>query len=446
MRTSRFAAEWRRFKKSISLGELRDAARGLIHGRIHKELNVFRLTLLLVLAALAPCQALSQDRLSDSAEIDAYLERAVEQTHIPGVVAMVADADTILYSGAFGAQNVGDHVPMARDTIFRIASMTKPVTSVAVVMLIQEGDIGLDDPIAKYLPTFKSPQVFETFNAADKTYTSRPAAGDITVRHLLTHTSGLGYGFSNEILFRLTEGALAASAANYPLLHDPGTKWTYGESTRVLGTLVEKVSGQPLEEFLKERIFVPLGMSETSYAVPDSKRGRVATVHQMMDQKLVESPNPESIATVPVRGDGGLHSTAADYVKFMQMFLNGGRAPDGTRLLSEASVQLMGQNHIGNIHVELQPAADTARSRPFPLGAGRDTFGLGFQITGEHDNPAARSPGSMSWAGIYNTEFWIDPARGVAGVLLMQYLPFYDEAAIETLQGFEQRVYQSLAD
>jgi CubicO group peptidase (beta-lactamase class C family) len=399
-----------------------------------------------MLAALAPSAAISQSHFAGKAELDAYLARAVDETYIPGIVAMVADGDTILYSGAFGEQNVAAHVPMSTDTIFRIASMTKPVTSVAVVMLIQEGDIALDDPVAMYLPEFKAPQVFETFNATDKTYTSRPAARDITVRHLLTHTSGLGYGFSNEILFRLTSGVVAASATSYPLLHDPGAKWTYGESTRVLGSLVEKVSGQPLEEFLNERIFVPLRMNDTSYAVPQGKRERVTTVHQMMDHRLVETPNPNEIATVPVRGDGGLHSTAADYVKFMQMFLNGGRAPDGTRLLSEASVQLMGENHIGNIHVEQQPGADTARSRPFPLGAGRDTFGLGFQITGEHGDRAARSPGSMSWAGIYNTEFWIDPARSVAGVLLMQYLPFYDEAAIETLQGFERRVYQSLPD
>jgi methyl acetate hydrolase len=407
---------------------------------------VLRVTLVLVLTLLAPCGAMSQNSFAGKAEIDAYLERAVEQTHIPGLVAMIADGDSILYSGAFGEQNVGAHLPMSTETIFRLASMTKPVTSVAVVMLIQEGDIGLDDPVAMYLPAFKSPQVFETFNAADKTYTSRPATTDITVRHLLTHTSGLGYGFSNEILFRLTDGVPAASAASYPLLHDPGKKWTYGESTRVLGSLVEEVSGQPLEEFLNERIFVPLRMSDTSYAVPDDKRSRVATVHQLTEKGLVETPNPNAIVTTPVRGDGGLHSTAADYVKFMQMFLNGGRAPDGTRLLSEASIQLMGQNHIGGIHVELQPAADKARSRPFPLGAGRDTFGLGFQITGEHNDRSARSPGSMSWAGIYNTEFWIDPARGVAGVLLMQYLPFYDEAAIETLQGFERRVYQSLPD
>jgi CubicO group peptidase (beta-lactamase class C family) len=147
-----------------------------------------------------------------------------------------------------------------------------------------------------------------------------------------------------------------------------------------------------------------------------------------------------------VYGDGGLHSTAADYAKFIQLFLNNGRAPNGMRLLSEATVALMGENHIGAIFVEQQPTASPAVSEPFPLGAGRDKFGLGFQITGPHREPFSRSPGSMSWAGIFNTEFWIDPERGIGGVLLMQYLPFYDAAAITALQGFERRVYEGLAD
>jgi CubicO group peptidase (beta-lactamase class C family) len=168
-------------------------------------------------------------------------------------------------------------------------------------------------------------------------------------------------------------------------------------------------------------------------------------VHRTTDGGLVEDPNPADIGT-PARGDGGLFSTAADYTKFMQMILNGGRAPDGTRLLSAASVELLGQNHTGTVRVERQPGAIPALSKPFPLGAGRDTFGLGFQITGAHDDVGARTPGSMSWAGLYNTEFWIDPARGIGAVLLMQYLPFYDPAAIETLQGFERRVYESLGD
>jgi CubicO group peptidase (beta-lactamase class C family) len=147
-----------------------------------------------------------------------------------------------------------------------------------------------------------------------------------------------------------------------------------------------------------------------------------------------------------VYGDGGLHSTAADYAKFIQLFLNNGRAPNGMRLLSEATVASMGENHIGAVFVDQQPGALPALSEPFPLGAGRDKFGLGFQVTGPHSEPFARSAGSKSWAGIFNTEFWFDPTRGIGGVLMMQYLPFYDAAAIATLQEFERRVYEGLAD
>jgi CubicO group peptidase (beta-lactamase class C family) len=397
------------------------------------------------LAALVYCVAQGQHRLANHADIDAYLAAAVRSTKIPGVVGLVVDADRVLYAGAFGRQDVGRDVPMAEDTIFRIASMTKPVTSAAVMMLVQEGDVALDDPISEYLPAFENPRVIENFDAVDKTYSSRPAAGPITIRHLLTHTSGLGYAFSNHTLAALAGPTPGTSITQFPLLHDPGTRWTYGESTRVLGTLVEEVAGQPLDEFLSERLFVPLDMADTFYRVPDAKSRRVATVHRMTPDGLVETPNPTEVSS-PVYGDGGLHSTAADYAKFIRLFLNGGRAPNGTRLLSEATVRLMGRNHIGSVRVEQQPAAVPALTEPFPLGAGRDTFGLGFQITGEHDDPLSRAPGSMSWAGIFNTEFWIDPQRGIGGVLLMQYLPFYDADAIATLRGFERLAYQGLAD
>lgn len=407
--------------------------------------SLLRVAAALILFAFAAVPGQAQNSLRGSAEIDAYLTGVVRDTRIPGVVALVTDADRVVYSGAFGRQDVARGVPMGADSIFNIASMTKPVTSVAVMMLVQEGDIGLDDPISDHLPAFENPQVIEQFNAADKSYASRPAAGPVTVRHLLTHTSGLGYAFSNQTLAALMGAEPGASATRFPLLHDPGTRWTYGESTRVLGTLVEEVSGQPLDEFVAERIFGPLGMSDTFYTVPAQKVGRVVTVHRTTPDGLVETPNAASIAS-PVYGDGGLYSTAADYAKFIQLFLNEGRAPNGARLLSEATVALMGQNHIGAIFVEQQPAAVPALTEPFPLGAGRDKFGLGFQVTGPHREPFARSPGSLSWAGIFNTEFWIDPARGIGGVLLMQYLPFYDATAIATLQGFERRVYQGLAD
>jgi methyl acetate hydrolase len=406
--------------------------------------SLLRVAVAFIAFAVAPW-AIAQNRLPSSADLDAYLSGVVRDTRIPGIVALVVDADRVVYTGAFGRQDDAAGVPMADDSIFRIASMTKPVTSVAVMMLVQEGDIGLDDPVSDYLPAFEEAQVIASFNPVDKTYTTRPAARPVTVRHLLTHTSGLGYAFSNEILAALVGGDPGASVTKFPLLHDPGARWTYGESTRVLGTLVEEVSGQALDEFFLERIFMPLGMSDTFYTVPRPKNGRVVTVHRTTPEGLVETPNPAEI-TAPVYGDGGLHSTAADYGKFIQLFLNNGRAPNGMRLLSESTVALMGENHIGAIFVEQQPAALPALSAPFPLGAGRDKFGLGFQITGPHRDELERSPGSMSWAGIFNTEFWIDPTRAIGGVLLMQYLPFYDAAAIETLQGFERRVYEGLAD
>lgn len=407
--------------------------------------TLFRVAFAFALVAAAPSWGAAQNRLATSAAIDSYLSDAIRETHIPGIVALVADADRILYTGAFGRQDVGNDIPMATDSIFRIASMTKPVTSVAVMMLVQEGDVGLDDPVSDYLPAFEDEQVIENFNPADKSYTTRAASGPMTIRHLLTHTSGLGYAFSNHTLAALIGPEPGASVTRLPLLHDPGSRWTYGESTRVLGTLVEEVSGQPLEEFLSERIFVPLGMSDTFYNVPAQKVGRVVTIHRTTAEGLVETPNGAEV-TSPSNGDGGLSSTAADYAKFIQLFLNNGRAPNGVRLLSEATVQLMGENHIGAVFVEQQPAATPGLSEPFPVGAGRDKFGLGFQITAPHDEPFARSTGSMAWAGIFNTEFWIDPRRGIGGVLLMQYLPFYDAAAIATLQGFERRVYEGLAD
>jgi methyl acetate hydrolase len=380
-----------------------------------------------------------------NATLDRYLESRLRETGIPGYVAMVVDHNGPRYTGAFGKQNVAANIPMRADTIFRIASMTKPVTSLAVMMLVEEHKLGLDDPIEKFLPEYANPRVIENFYPLDRSYTTRPAVRSISVRHLLTHTSGLGYGFASLTLAQLQgDGANAKPLPNpLPLLHDPGTMWSYGESTRVLGVLVERLSGQPLDEFMRKRIFEPLGMNETWYAVPTEKLGRVVTVHRWADGKLVEVANGNEVRS-PVQGDGGLNTTAADYAKFIALFLNHGRTPAGHQLVQQSTLVLMGRNHIGGVRVRLQEAAVPALSAVFPLGAGRDTFGLGFQVTGSPAGKDTRSPGSLSWAGIYNTEFWIDPEKGIGGILLMQYLPFYDRAAIETLVGFEQRVYQTL--
>ena len=379
------------------------------------------------------------------AAIDEYLEQVIGDAYIPGLVAMVTNRDGAIYAGAFGSQDVARGRPMTIDSIFRIASMTKPITSAAVMMLVEDGEVGLDDPVSMYLPGQLPEEVFETFDPTDNSFTSRPVNVEMTVRHLLTHTSGLGYNIFNEILFPLLRPqSPPPTQLDLPLLHDPGTRWTYGESTRVLGTLVQSVSGQGVDAFLQDRIFAPLAMNETAYVVASEKNARLVTLHTPVENGLVEQPNPDGTVSVLVRGDGGLFSTAPDYARFVRMILNKGLGDDGLRLLQADTVGQMAQNHIGDLRVRLLPAPDASMARPFPLGAENDTFGLGFQITGEHDSVTMRSPGSLSWAGINNTQFWIDPEAGIGAVLLMQYRPFYDDTAIEALQGFEARVYRHL--
>ncbi len=380
-----------------------------------------------------------------TAAVSKVLTDAVARHDAPGVVGLVVDRNRVLYEGAAGKLGGPQNGPLLTDTIFNIASMTKPVTSVAIMQLLEQGKLALDDPVSKYLPGFDKLQVVTKFNEVDGTVESRPAKTTMTVRHLLTHTSGIGYGFSSPIIARLQQGNQKLEW-EVPLLHDPGTKWAYGASTRVLGLIVEKLSGQSMEEYDQEHILRPLGMVDTSYAVPIDKQSRVMTVYSRVDGKLQEQPrgNIPAIPTPPYRGDGGLYSTAEDYGRFMRMLLNGGHLGK-VRILSEKSVRLMGENNIGAVFVSQQPIGIAALTKPFPLGAGRDKFGLGFQLTAQSPDTAKyRSAGSMSWAGLFNTEFWVDPKAGVGGVLLLQYLPFYDDGAIRTLQEFEAAVYQDL--
>ena len=379
------------------------------------------------------------------AALSRQLNDAVERNNTPGVVALVVSRDAVLYEGAAGKLDAAHNRAMPANAIFAIASMTKPVTSVAVMMLIEEGKLNLDDPVSKYLPGFDNLRVITKFNEKDVTYESRPAKRPMTIRHLLTHTSGIGYAFTNPIEFRLTQ-ATKKNEWELPLLNDPGDKWNYSPSTRVLGMIVEKITGTSLEAYYQQRIFKPLGMVDTSYAVPADKQSRVPTQYSRVNGHLEEQPRTTipSTPTAPFRGDGGLYSTVQDYGKFMQMLLNGGRL-GSVKILSGSSVKAMGENDIGAIFVELQPDADQQRTRPFPLGAGHDKFGFGFQIASNDPQYAKyRSPGSLSWAGIYNTEFWIDPVKHIGGVQMMQLLPFYDEGALRTLRDFEALVYQNL--
>jgi methyl acetate hydrolase len=368
--------------------------------------------------------------LLSASPLSSFLQEAVERGDVAGVVALVISDGVIVYHEAFGKQDVGRSIPMARDSIFRIASMTKPITSVAAMMLVDEGKLRLDDLVDKYLSDFH-PQVITDVDLTAGTYRLRPPAGRVTIRHLMTHTSGIGYDWSDPRAALVEKKTRSAATT---LLHDPGERWTYGEGTTVLGLVVEKITGKPLDEFFASRIFGPLGMRQTGFSVPAEKRDRVVTVQQRKDGKLIEKPLRAELSG-KARGDGGLYSTAADYGSFLRALLD-------KRLLSAGSLHALTTNQLGNLLVQSQPTAEPELARPFPLGAGIDGWSLGFQIASS--SPAGahrRSTGSYSWAGFFNTFFWVDPEKKVAAVLLMQMLPFYDERATAVLQGFEERVY-----
>ncbi len=375
--------------------------------------------------------------------LSTFLTEAVDRGDVPGVVVLVAAPDRVLYHEAFGKLNVARGVDMRKDAIFRIASMTKPLTSVGIMMLVEERKLDLDDDVSKYVPAFKNAQVISRLDLAAGAYWTRPAKRPITIRHLLTHTSGIGYSWSDPGLAMIAKLTGSTNDAKLPLLHEPGEKWTYGAGPRILGDVIERLASQPIEMFLEERIFRPLLMSDTGYAVPPDKNARVVTLHQRKDGLLVETPNAATIAAEP-RGDGRLFSTAPDYCRFLQMILNHGQL--GTaRLLKPETVREISRNQTGAVKVRLQPAVDASHTRPFPLGAGEDVWGLGFQLAcPAKPDPAMRRPGSMSWAGMNNTFFWIDPQEQIAVIVLMQQLPFYDEPVIRVLRGVETCVYEHL--
>jgi CubicO group peptidase (beta-lactamase class C family) len=376
--------------------------------------------------------------------IDDSLRSAVERNDVPGVVALVTDRKGVIYHGAFGVADVSTKRPLKEDALFRIASMTKPVTSLALMQLVEQGKIGLDDPAEKYLPELANPKVITSFDPKTGDYQLRPASRPPLVRHFLTHTSGLAYPFTSAIWRDFKPHAGETYPFGGPMLFDAGERWHYSTSTDVVGRLVEVVSGQKLEDYFHDHIFVPLKMNDTSYNVPESKGPRLVAQQQRDGAKMdgaIVLQNPQLGLTIanPI-GGGGLASTADDYGRFMRMFLNGGEL-DGVRVIKAETVKLMEQNQIGAVTV---PALKSAlpRSADFTFIAdGRDKWGYGFLITVDQV-PGKRSPGSLSWGGINNTYFWIDPVRGIAGTIMMQYLPFADAKALAVYDAFERGAYQ----
>jgi methyl acetate hydrolase len=378
--------------------------------------------------------------------IDAVLVSGVETGRIPGVIAIAANSDEIIYQGASGFRDVSSNTGMTVDTIVQIASMTKAVTSVAVMQLAEQGKIELDQPVSVYIPELSQVRVLEGFDA-DNMPILRAAKSPVTIRQLLTHTSGYVYDIWNENFARYMATGHSANASDgrpdftdVPLAFEPGSKWEYGISTDILGVLVEIVSGQSLDDYFRERIFAPLKMLDTYFIMPEEKMFRLATAYARSEQGEL-TPLPYSLpSSAYFSGGHGLLSTANDYIRFLRAIMNEGEL-DGTRVLSSDTVDLMAQNQIGDLEAGSLTTADRMLSNDFDFfPASEDKFGLGFLINTD-PVPGGRSTGSLAWAGLYNSYYWIDRERDICGVLITQILPFYDADVLALLNEFEMAVY-----
>jgi CubicO group peptidase (beta-lactamase class C family) len=385
----------------------------------------------------------SDDRLI---RIDKMLQQNIDSGWIAGAVGFIARDGKIVYDKSFGVNNIETKTLMHRDDIFRIASQTKAITSVAVMMLFEEGRFLLDDPISKYIPEFANPGVLDKFNEKDTTYTTVQANREITIRDLLTHTSGIDYagigsgsmnaiyaksgiplGFVNE---KITLGDKIRKLGKLPLVHQPGEKFTYGLNVDVLGYLVEILSGETLDKYFHSHIFEPLGMNDTYFYLPPSKYDRLVKVSSEDKNHHIVSV-PAAFMNYPIvegtyySGGAGLSSTIKDYATFLQMMLNKGEY-NGKRLLARRTVELMTCNQIGDLNL------------------GRDKFGLGFEITTANGQAKLGiSEGSFSWGGYFATTYWADPKERLVCLLFIQQSPLSHS---EITDKFKAMVYQALAD
>lgn len=383
--------------------------------------------------------------------IQIILDRAIESGTIAGATAFVGNRAGTLSSHAVGLADPATGAPMKPDTIFQIASMTKAITSVAAMRLVEEGRLSLDAPIETILPELASPQVITGFDDAGNA-TLRAAARPITLRHLLTHTSGLGYAFMSADMLRAygpagppAPGSIASITS--PLLFDPGERWEYGISTDWVGFAVAAASGQSLGSYLAETILTPLGMDDTGFTLSDAQMARRVTLLSRGDGGAF-TPFPVEMNGGPDAefdsGGGGLMSSGPDYLRFVRMILNGGSL-DGVTILKPETIAEMRRNQIGPLRAGKMDTVMPMFSHPYDGFPDMHTgWGLGFLINPEQ-GPNGRAPGSLAWAGIANSFYWIDPASDIAGVLMMQFLPFGDPDALALYAAFERAVYTGLA-
>jgi methyl acetate hydrolase len=389
-----------------------------------------------------------------SERIDRVLDDLVKSGAAPGVVAMVVNDKGPLYSGAAGTKGVGRSEPMTVDTIFWYASMTKALVAAGAMQLVEQGRLKLDEPASDILPELSAVKVLDGFDAAGAPKL-RPAKRPITPRQLLTHTAGYGYNWANGTILRYIEKNdlpdlihCKRRSLDQPLLSDPGDAWEYGISIDWIGQLIEAVSGHSLRDYLRKSLFDPLGMDHTDFIQTPEQKARRATVHRKHpDGTIVPIPDHE-VAQDPefFMGGGGLCGLPADYAAFMQMMLADGKSKSGEVVLKPETVALMGQNHIAPLEAGVIKIAMPNLSHDVDFFPGqRQGWGLSFLINLER-SAEGRSPGSLSWGGLANTYFWIDPTLKVGGLMMAQVIPFADPAILRALRAFERAIYEEIAD
>ena len=384
-------------------------------------------------------------------EADAVLHGAVANGDVPGVVAGATDRDGTIYEGGFGERAIGSGVAMTADTLGWIASMTKALTGTAAMQLVEQGRLELDRPAADWVPELSQVQVLEGF-ADDGEPLTRPPRRPITLRHLLTHTAGFGYEFWSEEIIRYQKATGVPSiitrqpaALNTPLLFDPGERWEYGINIDWAGRMVEAVSGRRLGAYMQENIFEPLGMRDTAFKLRTDMRARLASVHQRGKDDVL-APLAPDIPEEPEfdRGGGGLYGTVGDYLQFVRLILNRGEA-DGQQVLRPETVDMMARNQMGECQVRALKTAMPSWSNDAEFFPGMPkTWGLTFMINTE-PAPTGRTAGSLAWAGLANSYYWIDPKMGIGGVYLTQILPFADKKSLPLFFEFEKAVYRQLS-
>jgi CubicO group peptidase (beta-lactamase class C family) len=382
--------------------------------------------------------------------IDAIFSEAVESKKMPGIVAMAATDKGVLYEGAFGQREIGKPAPMTLDTVVWIASMTKAITATAAMQLVERGKLSLERPAAEVVSELGAVRVLEGFDAAGRPRLRAPKR-PMTLRHLLTHTAGFSYEIWSPAIAQFqqvtgTPGITTCTnaALGTPLLFDPGDRWDYGINIDWAGKMVEAVSGQRLDRYLQDNILGPLGMKDTSFKLSASQRERLSAVHGRGPDGAL-APIEFGIPQEPEfhMGGGGLYGTVPDYLQFCVMIMNGG-THNGAQVLQKSTVDLMGQNHIGDLEIGVLKTAMAPLSNdvePFP-GMSKK-WGLSFLINTQ-PVPGGRSANSLAWGGLANTYFWIDRTKRVCGVFASQLFPFYDDTAIELLGKLETSVYQKV--